>query len=444
MRIVQITPGAGNNFYCENCLRDNALVLELRRRGHDTLMVPLYLPLATDGPDSSRGTPIFFGGINVYLREKYPFFCHAPKWLGRLLDSRPLLRWAARQAEMTKAKDLGEATLSMLRGEEGRQVKEIDRLIEWLGGQDRPDVIVLSNILLVGLVRRIKKELGVPVICTLQDEDAFLDGLIDPYREQAWQMVRERAAQIDAFMPVSRYYGAVMQERLDLVPERLHVAHVGIDTDLYTPAPPPLQPPERPEPPVPTIGFLGQINHAGGADLVAEAFRRLRVAGRTPGLRLRIAGGQTPGDWPYVESIRHLLAEASALADAEILPIPDQAAKRAFLRSLRVLAAPSRAAEAFAVFPVEAMACGVPVVVPRIGAFPEIMEMAGGGLLVAPEDPVALAGAIDRLLAQPAEARAMALRGREGVLEHFSIGRMADRVIKVCESLLAPKYRPER
>ncbi|MCX5671317.1 MAG: glycosyltransferase family 1 protein, partial [Planctomycetota bacterium] len=182
MRIIQITPGAGTNFYCENCLRDNALVLELRRQGHDALMVPLYLPLVTEGPDATAGVPIFFGGINVYLQQKLALFRRTPRWLDRLLDARGLLKWASGRAEMTKARDLGEATLSMLRGEDGRQVKELERLVAWLAVQDRPDVICLSNALLAGLVRRMKAALGVPVVSMLQDEDGFLDALPEPYR----------------------------------------------------------------------------------------------------------------------------------------------------------------------------------------------------------------------------------------------------------------------
>ena len=66
MRIVQITPGSGDNFYCENCLRDAALVKAMRSQGHDVLMVPLYLPLQVDKAEPVSNAPIFFGGINVF------------------------------------------------------------------------------------------------------------------------------------------------------------------------------------------------------------------------------------------------------------------------------------------------------------------------------------------------------------------------------------------
>src|SRR2546430_1964139 len=176
MNIVQITPGAGG-MYCGNCFRDNALVAALRHQGHQVLMVPLYLPLTLDEEDQSAGTPIFFSGINVYLEEKAAFFRRTPGWFHDLLAAPRLLKWAAGKAAKTRAPDLGELTLSMLRGEEGNQARELTELIAWLKPQPKPDAICLSNALLLGLARRLKSELGAPVVCMLQGEDIFLDAL---------------------------------------------------------------------------------------------------------------------------------------------------------------------------------------------------------------------------------------------------------------------------
>src|SRR6266568_3940052 len=162
MNIVQITPGAGAMF-CGLCFRDNALVGELRRTGHKVTMVPLYLPFTLDEPDESAGTPIFFSGINVYLEQKSAFFRHAPGWLHRLLASRGLLKWAAGKTAKTRAEDLGDITLSMLRGEDGNQARELNELIAWFKSQSKPDVICLSNALLLGLAHRLKSELGAPI-----------------------------------------------------------------------------------------------------------------------------------------------------------------------------------------------------------------------------------------------------------------------------------------
>ena len=112
MRILQLTPGTGN-FYCGNCLRDNALVRGLRAKGHEVLMVPLYLPLVTDEPAENENAPIFLGGISMFLEQKFPAFRHMPEWLNRILSSSMLLRMAANLAGMTSAAQLGEATIAM-------------------------------------------------------------------------------------------------------------------------------------------------------------------------------------------------------------------------------------------------------------------------------------------------------------------------------------------
>src|SRR3954468_2697699 len=127
MTIVQITPGAGDMF-CGNCFRDNALVAELRAQGHDVTMIPLYLPLTLDEEDQSAGMPVFFGGINVYLEQKFALFRRAPNWLRRCLSSEGMLRWAAGRTAKTRASDVGDLMISMLRGEEGRQARELEEL----------------------------------------------------------------------------------------------------------------------------------------------------------------------------------------------------------------------------------------------------------------------------------------------------------------------------
>src|SRR5205823_9997404 len=213
MHIVQITPGAGG-MYCGNCLRDNARVAELRILGHQVVMVPLYLPMTLDEEDQSHGTPIFFSGINVYLEQKSSLFRRAPEWIHRLLGSPALLHWAAGKAAKTRPEQLGELTLSMLRGEAGNQARELDDLIVWLKQQPAPDLICLSTVLLLGMVRRLKSELRTPLICMLQGEDIFLDGLPEKERAQCWQTLAERSADVDMFVGTSRYFAELMRERL--------------------------------------------------------------------------------------------------------------------------------------------------------------------------------------------------------------------------------------
>src|SRR2546421_8676507 len=171
MRIVFLTPGTGS-FYCGTCMRDNALAVALRKMGHDAILVPMYLPPALDETAASPDAPLFYGGVNVYLQQKSSIFRKTPRIVDRLLDSAPIISSAARKAGMTDPSDLGDITLSILRGEEGNQAKELDRLTEWLAGEGKADVVVLSNALLMGLARRIKQRTGAAVVCTLHGEDS--------------------------------------------------------------------------------------------------------------------------------------------------------------------------------------------------------------------------------------------------------------------------------
>ena len=205
MRIVQITPGAGK-MYCGNCFRDNALVAALRKAGHEVTMVPLYLPLTLDEEDQSGETPIFFNGVNVFLEQQSSFYRSAPRWLHKLVGSERMLNWAANQVGKTKAEEVGDLAISMLNGEEGNQARELEELIDWLKTQPKPDVISLSNSLLLGLAQRLKEAFEVPVVCLLQNEAPYIDSMPEELRTQVWRIMTKRAKKADHFIAPSKFY----------------------------------------------------------------------------------------------------------------------------------------------------------------------------------------------------------------------------------------------
>jgi glycosyltransferase involved in cell wall biosynthesis len=332
-----------------------------------------------------------------------------------------MLRLAAKRAGMTEAWQLGDLTVSMLRGEEGRQRKELERLAEWLT-EMRPDVVCLSNVLLIGLARRIREVTGAPVVCTLQGEDGFLDALTEPHRTQAWQLVSERARDVVAFIPPSRYYAQRMCERASLPAEKVHVVPNGILLDGYEPAIPQ-------DPPV--LGYLARMCKDKGLHVLVEAFLLLRAWGRVPGLRLRVAGTVTAADEEFVQTLKHRLAEKGLANQAEFLPNVDRDTKVSFLRNLTVFSAPAAYGEAFGLYILEALAAGVPVVQPRHAAFPELIEATGGGLLCEPNDPESLARTIEELLLDPQKARQLGTTGRAIVFEKFGVEQMTRGVLDV-------------
>lgn len=428
MRIVHITAGTGN-FHCGNCVRDNALVAALQSQGHDVLMVPLYLPMVTDEADTSAGTPIFFGGLNVYLQGKYSLFRHTPRWIDALFDSTWLLRKLADYSGMTRARDLGELTLSTIRGEQGQQVKELDRLVDWLVEYSRAEIVCLSNALLIGLARRIKERLGVPVTATLQGEDGFLDSLVPPYSEQSWDTLQERAQDIDAFIAVSQYYGDLMTRRLAIPPEKVSVIPNGISLAGY--------PSERSEPATPTLGYLARMHPDKGLGTLVEAFIALKQSGDFPDLRLKVAGAKTPSDELYAQGQVRRLEQAGLGSFASFHPNLSHDEKIEFLTGLTAFSVPAVYGEAFGLYVIEGMAAGVPVVQPDHAGFPELLEATGGGILYDPTDANGLTDALARMLNDSDLRRRCGELGRAAVVEHYSVERMARDCAGVYESVLA-------
>ena len=415
--------------YCGNCFRDNALVGALRGMGHSALMIPLYLPMTLDEPDNSAETPVFFSGLNVYLEQKSAFFRNAPAWLHHLLASRTLLKWVAGRAAKTRAADLGELTLSMIRGDEGNQARELEELVDWLRGSEAPQIVCLSNALLVGMARRIKSQLRVPVVCFLQGEDSFLDALPESHRKTTWNTLAERAKEIDLFIAPSRYFGELMQKRLRLAPDRVRVVHNGIKLDGYAGAP------SAPKPPV--LGFFARMCREKGLDTVVDAFILLKTRDRIKDLRLHIGGSVGPSDEAFVEAQRRKLVESGWAGHSQFFPNVDLAGKQAFYRSLSAMSVPALYGEAFGLYLIEALASGVPVVQPNVAAFPELIEATGGGLLCEAGKPEALADGVERLLANLDEAHAVGAKARQVVLERFNIEGMAQTLVGIYQGLLS-------
>src|SRR4051794_16991736 len=271
MKIVLLTPGTGS-YYCGVCMRDNALAREVISQGHEALMVPMYLPVTLDdAPAAAAGAPVFYGGINVYLQQKFAFFRNSPRWLDRLLNYRGFLKLAGRASGMTGGSELGELTLSMLQGEHGHQAKELEQLVEWLR-EVQPDSVWLSTALLAGLAEKIARELKIPVLCSLQGEDSFMDSLPEPWRGRSWQTLSDCQRHIEAFIAPSRFYAEYMGGRLRLAPSKLEVIPNGISLEGFDAAPVPGQPP--------VIGFLARLCRQKGLDLVVDAFIDLRRRGR--------------------------------------------------------------------------------------------------------------------------------------------------------------------
>ena len=427
MKIVNIVPGFGGTFYCGNCLRDSVYAKSLKSAGHDAVTLPIYLPLTIYNEHVDREMPLFYGAVNIYLKQNFKPLRHMPSWLEQLFNSKSLLKYAAKKAGSTRAEGLEEMTISMLNGIEGYQGQELQELVNYLKYQEKPDVVHLSNALLLGLVSHIKDELKIPVICSLQDEDVWIDAMHDDYRDKLWKLMGEKAHDADALVAVSEYFADVMKKKMNIPDHKLHVVHIGVDTEKYEMQKPVLNPPK--------IGYLSRMNEGNGFGIVIDAFIELKSRPAFKNARLKVSGGHTGDDKRFIKRQLRKLKARNYLDDVEFTDEYWGDGLAGFFKSLTVLSVPVLKGEAFGLYQLESLASGIPLVQPALGAFPEIIEATGGGAVYQPNTPRALADKWEEVLSNPGQLQQMSLQGRKAVEERFNSTALTENMIKVFNKL---------
>jgi glycosyltransferase involved in cell wall biosynthesis len=156
-------------------------------------------------------------------------------------------------------------------------------------------------------------------------------------------------------------------------------------------------------------------------------------------MRLEAAGYMAPAHKPYLADVLRILERAGLQNDFTYRGEVDRAGKVRFLHDIDVMSMPAVYDEPKGFTLLEAMASGVPIVQPRRGAFVEIVDRAGGGLLVAPDDPDALADGLCRVWNDRALRVELGRRGQAGVREHYTIESSTERLIRVLEQVTAPE-----
>jgi glycosyltransferase involved in cell wall biosynthesis len=427
VNVLFIAAGAAG-MYCGSCLRDNALAAELKSRGHDVLLVPLYTPILTDEPNVSAKR-VLFGGISVYLQQRAAFFRRMPRWVDRVLDSAWMIGKASAVSISTDPRMLGEMTLSMLKGEEGFQRREFDKMLAWLKTEPLPHVIQLPNALLDSLARPLKRELNRPIHCTLQGEDLFLDGLREADREAAIALIRTNAQFVDRFTAVSGYYARFMAAYLGIPEKKIDVVPLGINLMGFG------RRKDQPNRPF-TVGYFARIAPEKGLHTLCDAYVRFRQKPGVDRARLEVAGYMAADQRKYLRDAERKLAAAGLSGEFHYRGMMNREQKIAFLRGLDVFSVPTTYVEPKGLFLLEAMACGVPAVQPRHGAFPEIIGNTSGGLLVEPGNPESLAEGLYALWKDPKLRGDLGQKAFDGVRLHYSIARSADRMLEVYERSL--------
>ena len=450
MRILSLTAGAAS-MYCGSCLRDNALATELIGRGHDVTLLPVYTPTLTDEPNVSGGR-VFFGGVSVYLQQHFALFRRSPRWLDRLWDWAPFIRFVSKRSIQTDGKFLGGMTVSMLKGEDGLQRKELDKLIDWLKTQPAPDVVILPFALLIGLAKPIRDALGAKIVCTLQGEDLFLEQLVEPWKSEAKALIRAQIDRVDLFTPTSDYYRTFTADYLGIPLAKQRTVPLGLnfkDFDYLTPFVPNREArdvsPQWPEPKrrAFTIAFFGRIAPEKGLDELAQAYVLLRKDWGLPPSRLEAAGWMGAAQKPYLAKVVARLKKAGLDNEFAYRGELDRLEKVRFLARADVFSMPAPYKEPKGFTILEAMAAGVPVVQPAHGAFVEMVQRTGGGVLVRPDSPSALAEGIWQLFQDRRRRAALGRAAAGEVRARYGVKQSVERLEAVLREVTAGRAEAE-
>ena len=429
MKIAYLAAGAAG-MYCGSCLHDNTLAAALLALGEDVVLVPIYTPIRTDERDVSENR-VFFGGINAYLQQKIPLFRYTPRWLDRWLDHPALLRMLAGRGASVDPAKLGDMTVSMLRGELGNQRKELKKLVDWLLDEVQPDVVHLSNSMMLGLARMISQRCGPPVICSLSGEDIFLEKLRPPHYQQARELLRERASEVHAFTVLNDYYADFMSEYLSVSRDKIHTIRHGLNLDEHATST------MTNTTPTVRIGYLARICEDKGLHLLVEAAERLIEHHEFDNFEVHAAGYLGAGDRQYFQHVQKSVDEGPLAGKFHYHGELDRREKIAFLQSLQVFSTPTIYRESKGLPLLEAMANGVPAVVPAHGTFPELISDTGGGLLFTPLDSGDLAQKLAELLTYRQRADALGSAGQQAIHTRYHAEAMAQRTLRLYSKLTA-------
>jgi glycosyltransferase involved in cell wall biosynthesis len=177
-----------------------------------------------------------------------------------------------------------------------------------------------------------------------------------------------------------------------------------------------------------TIGFLARVCADKGLHNLIAAAEQLFEDPEVPPFRVKTAGYLGKLDRPYLEAIEQRTAGWKPGTFGYVGEVT-RAEKIAFLQSLDMMTLPTVYRESKGISGLEALANAVPLVLPDHGAFPEMVQATGGGLLYSADDPRGLAAALKRLLLEPQLANELGMRGKAAIARQFTAEAMAEQTL---------------
>jgi glycosyltransferase involved in cell wall biosynthesis len=430
MKIVYLITGSGGSFYCGNCYRDMIYLRAIRKvKGIEATAIPLYLPPEVSNTESGLDKHVFFGAVSMYLREKVSFLRNMPAFLDKIFDSPPMLKMAASRAGTTRTEGLEEMTLSMIKGENAFPEKELQRLIKYLTKDGKPDIIHLSNALIIGLARQLKKRMNVKIVCSLLNEDDWIDEMAEPYQSKAWKMISQESENVDAFVTPSNYYKNLFISKTGVSGANFHIIPLAVDaadlTDIKSGRH------------YPALGYFCRINSQNGFDKLVDAFIELKTGKSLPGLTLHVSGGFTGDDKPFIAKQIRKIKVHNLNNSVRWYSEFQGNDKQDFFSNIDMMSVPVRKYDGYGLYILESNTAGVPVVQPATGAFPEIIEKTLGGITYSPDTVSELAANILRLFKDDVLRKELGENGRKNVINKLTIDKMSSGLSSVYNEVIS-------
>ena len=380
--------------------------------------IPLYLPPDKNNTETGFDKHVFFGAISMFLREKVGIFKNMPDFLEKFFDMTPFLKLAAKQAGTTSTEGYEELTLNMIEGDNAFRKKEVDRLVKYLSKDGAPDVIHLSNALILGLARQIKNRLKVKVVCSLLNEDDWIEDMSEPWCSKAWELIAKEAVYVDHFITPSNYYKQFFISKTGVKGDNIRVVPLGFDPE------PPFGRKNNDRPPA--LGYFCRISHYNGFDKLVDAFINLKTRNVIPDLTLNVCGGYTGIDKPFISDQIKKIREHGFQKSIKIYPEFQGNKKMEFFNDVDVISVPVRKYDGYGLYILEANSSGIPVVQPATGAFPEIIERTGGGITYWPDTTDELSSALTKLLTDKELSEKLGETGKHRVRSELSLEKMSE------------------
>jgi glycosyltransferase involved in cell wall biosynthesis len=418
MKIVYLITGSGGSFYCGNCYRDMLFLRAIRKvPGIYGSAIPLYLPPDKSNTETGFEDIVFFGAISMYLREKVKMLRNMPAFFDKIFDFSPFLKLAATQAGATRTEGLEELTLNMIEGDNAFKPAEVKRLVRFLEANGKPDIIHLSNALILGLARQLKKHMDVKVVCSLLNEDDWIEDMVEPFKSKSWELIGREAKYVDRFVTPSYYYRDLFISKTGIKPDKIDIVPLGFDPEEYSA----VKSGDR----SPAVGYFCRVNSHNGFDKLVDAFILMKKRNSIPELTLNVCGGYTGDDKPFVTLQIKKIREHGYQKSVRIYPEFQGNKKAEFFNDVDVISVPVRKYDGYGMYILEANLAGVPVVQPATGAFPEIIAATGGGITYEPDTVDALADALTKVLTNKTLKEELGKKGFSGVRSELSLDKMS-------------------